>query len=74
MKLHARGGLVWRQAYDVGLRLWDLRQIRRELAATQLDWSGPPIPPPAPESVRDWAVSFDPSTLPPDEGEPQDGR
>jgi WD40 repeat protein len=28
-----------------GLRLWDLRELRRELAAVGLDWDRPPFPP-----------------------------
>src|SRR5437773_1735233 len=37
-----------------GLRVWDLRAIRRELAALGLDWDAPPYPPddPAGPPVR----------------------
>lgn len=34
-------------AADDGLRVWDLRRIRRELAKLDLDWDAPPYPEPA---------------------------
>lgn len=34
-----------------GLRVWDLRRIRQELARLGLDWDAPPYPPEKPDST-----------------------
>jgi WD40 repeat protein len=51
-----------------GLRVWDLRAIRRELGTMGLDWDAPPFPPaPATEPVTDLrlvgAEFFDPFVI-----------
>src|SRR5206468_246772 len=44
-----------------GLRVWDLRAIRRELAVLGLDWDAPPYPPddPAGPAGRDYTAVLD---------------
>ena len=37
--------------HKLGLRMWDLRRIRAELAARGLDWDSPPLPPAAVTNV-----------------------
>jgi WD40 repeat protein/tRNA A-37 threonylcarbamoyl transferase component Bud32 len=42
------------------VHLWDLRAIRRELEAINLDWDAEPFPPPGPASQRPLAVEVAP--------------
>src|SRR5262249_11403646 len=46
------GGERLAVARGAGVALWDLRQLRRELAACKLDWDAPRRPPPKLEGGR----------------------
>jgi tetratricopeptide (TPR) repeat protein len=49
--------LVAISAYSRAIHIWDLRAIRQQLAAMDLDWKSPPYPPaPGPDSQRPLAV------------------
>jgi WD40 repeat protein len=44
--------------YNV-MALWDLRRLRRELAALDLDWERPPYPPAEPAAEAAWALTVE---------------